>query len=486
MKYRIFILPLLLGSISASAYDLKIYYDRNGECDEICSIPYVGTGCCPDQSVVTEQDIALKFMDLAASHDEEFKGFKLPDETELMDAEGNLKLTGRQINAKGLDSSVTLRTTNTCAETSERNSNGICVNAQALENPENANVAYIDWTSVLNNTNGDSGYEIEPDQIKGDNGKSCYYDRDFDIVIHWCPKNYSAIDYSYGGAHIAYGNNSVDWSALPCNQSTETYHYHWNGGTSLGTYTKNGVTQTELVFPSANGWSPRGFYIVGYPEFKPNDSSFNNIPYYSLLKTIADNLVTEQSTTWGRARLGLPFNQASVTDRIILNNKVNGFGDANANWQIWTCRGDVQTVHMYAAWARDCAPGDGATCTRQIQRHGLSNPDKGDAMYYTSCTSGTLSGDGTYNPSCGECSATNLGQCSKKKCTFSNAHWCVVGGTEQCVAAGASAKNCCLDDFSGCDSKGCGLMGGTWDDTTSTCTGTDGDGDAGGESQEGA
>lgn len=468
------ILPCAAGAVT-------LYYTPGGECDGLYLNPAT-TGCPAESDRVTKLTIT------ASRADADFTGYTVGN-VEIIDSTGNVKSNAVETLAAAAASGNTVSKVTgnyECQTGSEENGNGVCVNALSLDTSTSENIAYVDWESVVNNTNLDSGYEIEPAQIKDDGGKGCYYDRDFDIVIHWCPKNYSAIDYSYGGAHIAYGNNSVDWSALPCNQSTETYHYHWNGGTSLGTYTKNGVTQTELVFPSANGWSPRGFYIVGYPEFKPNDSSFNNIPYYSLLKTIADNLVTEQSTTWGRARLGLPFNQASVTDRIILNNKVNGYGDANANWQIWTCRGDVQTVHMYAAWARDCAPGDGATCTRQIQRHGLSNPDKGDAMYYTSCTSGTLSGDGTYNPSCGECSATNLGQCSKKECTFSNAHWCVVGGTEQCVAAGASAKNCCLDDFSGCDSKGCDLMGGTWDDTTSTCTGTDGDGDAGGESQEGA
>ncbi|MBO4700589.1 MAG: hypothetical protein J5620_02445 [Alphaproteobacteria bacterium] len=467
-------MPSIAGAVT-------LYYTPGRECPGLY-LNSAEIGCPADSLRVTQLNVTSRA-------DADFTGYNVGN-VEIVDSTGNIKSNAVETlaAAAAAGNTVSKVTGNYECQTGAReNSNGVCVNALSLDTSTSENIAYIDWESLVNNTNLDSGYEIDPNQIKDDGGKGCYYDRDFDIVIHWCPKNYSAIDYSYGGAHIAYGNNPVDWSALPCNQSTETYHYHWNGGTSLGTYTKNGVTQTELVFPSALGWSPRGLYIVGYPEFKPNDSSFNNIPYYSLLKTIADNLVTEQSTTWGRARLGLPFNQANVTDRIILNNTVNGYGDANANWQIWTCRGDVQTVHMYAAWARDCAPGDSsATCTRQIQRHGLSNPDKGDTMYYTSCTSGTLSGDGTYNPSCGECSATNLGQCSKKDCVFSNAHWCVVGGTEQCVAQGASARSCCVDDFTGCDSKGCGLMGGTWDDTTLTCTGNDGDGDTGDESQEGA
>ena len=463
MKYRIFILPLLLGSVSASAYELEVYYDVNGNYDTFCSVPHHGNSDCP--SPITAEAIAEKFMDIANNRDEVFSGFTLPDGTVLMDSTGDLKLTGRQVNAKGLDSTVTLRTNNACQTGSRKNTKDVCVNSETLDNPENENVAYIDWTSVLNNTNGDSGYEINASQIKDNGGKDCYYDRDFDIVIHWCPKNYSAIDYSYGGAHIAYGNNPVDWSALPCNQSTETYHYHWNGGTSLGTYTKNNVTQTEIVFPSATGWSPRGLYIVGYPEFKPNDNSFNNIPYYSLLKTIADNFVTEQSTTWGRARLGLPFNQLGVTDRIILNNKVNGYGDANANWQIWTCNGDIETVHMYAAWARDCGPGSGATCSRQIYRHGLSNPDKGDVVYTTSCTSGqTPANNNAYNPSCGICSESNPTQCDQTQCNnLTNAHWCVVGGAGQCSSRNVT-RGCCVDDLSGCDSKGCNLMGGTWNE----------------------
>ena len=530
MKYRIFILPLLLGSISASAYDLKIYYDRNGECDEICSIPYVGTGCCPDQSVVTEQDIALKFMDLAASHDEEFKGFKLPDETELMDANGNLKLTGRQINAKGLDSSVTLRTTNTCAETSERNSNGICVNAQALENPEGENVAYIDWSALEPEftSNGVlvdfSGGEVLPDDVggndKGGGDKICRYYRKFKVRFNWCPQTYQTFTWRWANT----GTVPQGWTAdegpdlwptnSTCNTSSVVYDYEWKNPTSLtpgnATYKQNGATVTRIDVPSGfdSNWYLRGFYILGYPE-QPNGCSAgdhntlgNDLPsgciqYWGYRNTVAQNLVTSQNSSWGTARLGLKKGSTDMNYIPLDDTDLNNW--ANTRWAIWKCHDkslgeDYQAIKptdiidVYAGWARKCEPGDtSATCMLQIQRTGLNqNSNKGDAMYYTSCTSGTLSGDGTYHPSCGLCSEDNPTMCSEKECNgLTNAHWCVVSGTTQCSPRSVT-RACCVDVLDGCDSKGCALVGGTWEDDTSTCTVSDGDGDTGDESQEGA
>lgn len=471
MKYRIYILPLLLGPMSATAYELDLYYDLNGNYDTFCTTNYVGLGDCPNP--VDQTAVAEKLMALAEERDEVLGDIKLSDGTTLINSNGEFQLTGTQVNAKGLDQTTTLQTNNECKSGNTKNKNGVCVNASALENPEGENVAYIDWFALEPQFNSNGvlvdfgGGEVAPDDIGG-NDKACYYDRDFDIVIHWCPENYSAIDYSYGGAHIAYGNNPVDWSALPCNYNTETYHYHWNGGTSLGVYTQGGQTKTEIVFPTVPGWSPRGFYIVRYPEYKPNNSSFNNIPYYSTLKTVADNLVTEQTTTWGRARLGLPFNQTNVTDRIILNNKVNGYGDANANWQIWTCDGDITTVHMYAAWARDCDAKDGASCTLGIRRTGLYNSNnKGDAFYTTGCSGSNqtlVSGANTYHPVCSTNSASN--------CTSSQ-HFCYVGSAPQCVASGESSSACCNDNLGACNKESacCVVTGGTWNDTNSSCSG---------------
>ena len=447
----------------AGAGSITLYYTPGGECPGLYLNPSA-TGCPGDSDRVVKLNVAKRA-------DAVFAGFQV-DGVEIVDSAGNVKSNAAATLATA-DTSTKITGDYTCQTGTSKNTNGVCVNALSLQTSTNENVAYVDWASVVNNTNLDSGHEIEPNQIKDDGAKGCGYDRDFDIVIHWCPENYTGVNYSYGGAHIEYATNTVDWSSLPCDNATDTYHYHWNGGTSLGVYTKNGVTQTELVFPSATGWSPRGLYIVSYPEFKPKDSSFNNIPYYSVLKTVADNLVTEQTTTWGRARLGLPFNQTNITDRIILDNQVNGYGDANANWQIWTCDGDITTVHMYAAWARDCDPDSGATCTRQIQRNGLSNPDKGDTMYYTSCTTGTISGDGTYKPSCGTCSESNPGMCGKTDCNnLTNTRWCVVDATPQCITSLAVVKNlCCNDTPEKCDKEwACDEVGGTWNADDETCS----------------
>ena len=467
MKHRIFILPFLLGSFSATALEFDIFYDANGECDTFCDFGHNGSGCCPDGHILTKdyiEDKIQEFIKLSQARDEQFSGFTLSDGTEFIGSDGELKLTtGTAVNEKATASDSELHTTNTCTdgENMEKNPNGVCVPKSELNANTKGAVGYVDWDSVLSiyEQGAEYEYEIAASQVKDNTGKGeCGYDRDFDIVIHWCPENYTAVNYSHGGAHISYGANPVDWTGLPCESQQETWHYHWNGGNSLGVYTKNGVTQTEIVFPEATGWAPRGFYIIKYPE---HQNGGNEIPYYSVLRTVADNLVTEKTSTWGTARLGLPFNQPNITDRIILNNAVGGYGDANANWQIWTCDGDIETVHLYAGWARKCDAGEDASCEQVIHRHGLntSTYNKGDVEYRTGCdNASTPDNNGAYNPQC----IGTLGACTAQE----GMHWCRIDGDFQCIRTDNNPVGrdlCCNDSVTNCEKSDiCAAAGGTW------------------------
>lgn len=484
---KIAYLPIVLFPIAAGA-DVTVYFDKNNVCPDLCLQKPSNGQCCPTGSLVTG-------LRVGARADASFTEIKVGNTT-LFDTSGAIKSEGIEaLRVAATDG--TLDNGNTkitggyeCITGTTPNKNGVCVNSLSENEETHENVAYIDWESLtpIFDNNGVmvdfSGGEIEASEIKDNGSKDCYYDRDFDIVIHWCPKNYDkTINITYQGAHIQYDANQAVWPDLACERPDETYHYTWDGGTSLGVYTQNDVPKTEIVFPTVEGWSPRGFYIINYPEYREPDSNqnFNNIPYFSVLRTVADNLVTEQTTTWGRARLGLPFNQFNVTNRIILNNKVNGYGDANANWQIWTCDGNIETVHMYAAWARNCNPGDGATCNLTIKRNGLSNPDKGDAIYNTNCTNGaTLNNAGAYNASCdlGKCSENNLPGCtSLDDCTdITGAHWCFSGSTPSCMSSTSGRDMCCNDNLEACDKKtACADVGGTWDDENGTCATAGGD-----------
>lgn len=387
-----------------------LYYTPGGECPGLYLNPAT-TGCPGDSDRVVKLNVAKRA-------DATFSGYKIGD-VEIVDSAGNVK-------DNAVNTLVAARTAGTitdaakisgyeCVTGATKNKNDVCVNALSLNNITSENIAYIDWESLTPTFDNNgvmvdfAGGEIDPNEIKDNGTRLCGYDREFNIVIHWCPKNYKGINISYGGAHIEYDANPVDWGDLPCNQPDETYHYRWEGGTNMGEYTKDGYIKTEIEFPQATGWSPRGLYIVNYPEYSSNPS-FNNIPYFSVLKTVADNLVTEKTTTWGTARLGLPFNQASVTNKIILNNTVGGFPDANANWQIWTCNGDIETVHMYAAWARNPIQNPGvADATLTIKRNGLSNNNnKGDVFYSATCDNGNTPTDAnTYNPTCGTIKTIN-------------------------------------------------------------------------------
>ena len=435
MKDRIFILPLLLGSVSASAFDLHVYYDTNGNCDTFCSIKYQGSGCCPDQNVVTAEAIAEKFMDLAAARDEEFSGFKLDDGTEIMDAQGNLKLTGRQINALNLDSSVTLRTTNTCAGTSERNDHNACVNSDYI---------YVD----------DNGAVIDPEDVDFEKGgDGCVPIRDFQVRFHpvptktsnYCPMApYGYFDQHWCGLNMPTGSTtlgqfangtsitypfdpSVDSSytgttakALVCDTEDgcfTLYHCGDKGkhGNNIGWYDNpnclgNKITElNDKQLPTIDGYTLRGYYghTFNYADYQHMNG---NMP---TLRIIPD-LVAEKSTTYG----------ASYAKRLVKPADSFSMSLGTANLHVIKCPVQFQNnqipqntltgvvIDVFGAWARDCEPGEHGTCNLTVYTSQSGAYDAGDVKYESGCKPGYHLAEGsngtTYNPQCEADTATTI------------------------------------------------------------------------------
>lgn len=454
MKNKIFILPLLLGPMSAFGYDISVYYDSKGNCDTLCSVPYAGTGCCPDQSVVTEQMIAEKFKDLAMAHDEEFKGFKLPDETELMDAEGNLKLTGRQINAMGLDSSVTLRTTNTCT-TGSRNNNNACVSSAYV---------YVD----------DNGEVIAPEDVSFEKGAAeCAPIQDFQVRFHPVPtKNYNNCPnppYGYFGKQwcsfspqniTEFASNLISSDGtkvgvypfdpgaanqmglnnyLQCNTADGCFTLYHCGNSNK--HTPGWYTDANCSVPVGNpklpeiaGYSLRGYY--GYTfNYMANDHSLHMIT----------DLVTESNTT-----LGAPWANRLVTNGTSLNLGA-------ANLKVIKCavqfpdgkipENTLQNVviDVFGGWARDCANVTNGTCNRTIYTAQSGAYGVGDVSYTNGCDDGyhLSSTTSTYNPSCvpdstGQHITLRFKNLTSSTCDFSTGSqtWsCETGTTENMPAA---------------------------------------------------
>ncbi|MBO7656279.1 MAG: hypothetical protein J6S80_00950 [Alphaproteobacteria bacterium] len=567
MKYRIFILPLLLGSVSASAYELDVYYDLNGNYDTFCTFPYVGPGDCP--SPITGQEIAEKFMSLAESSDEVFSGFTLPDSngTVLMDSTGNLKLTGKQVNDMGLDSTVTLRTSNTCA--SSRNSNGVCVYGLDTATQD---YTYVDFA------NGDieNGYEMLPDDlVGGTKGESCMHS-EFNVRIHWCPPKYGAYTGNWGNGATGWNPpnspSGFDYPELwpsDCENGDTLYtdlHYKWvkrsNSSTTCGdssgcpgTKDSNGVcrcaayTQNNQIIDSLNvpsgkftDWTLRGFYLGASNLWEPpsgctsgtnqsyNDNCYN---YWGNRNYFAKWRVTTKNNTDGMARLGLPKN-STETGFIPLNDRdLNNW--ANTRWGVWDCsKTDEQvantTYHLYAGWARKCDPGEDGTCTLTIKRTGLHElNDKGDAFYQSGCKDGSLpqgNSGSSYKPICTTVpktisytydkyrttSGVNVTSCTGKpsadtcspgtNLTLADPTSLNCGGnyvfykwnTSGGMHDAGDSISCSYEELgSYTDANITGILcdcdnpsGSATDRCNAVCGGNDGDGDAGGESQEGA
>ena len=416
MKHsKVFVLFFISFVGPVYAANLTIYYDTSEKkCPDYCNFPHNGDGCCPAANVVTPEAIYEKFASVAAKRDEQFSGFKLPDNTEFMDKDGNIKMTGAQVASKGLaNTGITLRTVNTCT-TGEKNSKGVCYDSAGT---------YVD----LENGKFDDGFEVSGQSLdrkgksSGNGGKgTCEYDRDFDVVIHWAPRDYEDIvttpyDYVSGlGSEIHINQKPISWTGIPKKEPSVTYHYHWDGGLNPGKWTKNGTPVKQIQLPTVSGWTLRGLYVLNYPlsekASEPKASATDGekqawINYLSWVRTVADELVSEATNTYSTARIGFLPNQIDLGYIDVEDD--GAYGNSQTRWSIWTCE-PIDEIHMYAGWTRNCA---NDMCHLTIKRNGLNNNNnRGDVFYDVdgaTCLDGSIPKNrNTYKPSCENASET--------------------------------------------------------------------------------
>lgn len=371
---KIFILPLILASVSAGAVELSIYYDINPDtsCETFCSIPHKGEGCCPEANVITQEAIFEKFAASAEVRGETFSGFKLSDGSELMDSSGSLKLTGNQVAAKGsIASGATLRTTNKCAGTSKRNPNGVCTEPDG------------EYYDKGGNTVPSSGLTC----WRWENGKKvnyCYWR--VNVIFHDKPTS---------GADDITVNNGNEGLKLNCNGGSGCTK---DPSSSIPCVEYNGAgTCTHIRTPNATGYSFRGYYlgkIGGQVVSLPSD------------------IITGHSTTEGGAFSNFFPKNLNSSSTSILGHAIVVMSDTPV--PITNPGAAIETtapidVEVYGAWAHNCATDhllNPAGClmrlgqTYDTNSYGLG---KGDVRYDTQCRGGqhvTSSSSGTYNPQC--------------------------------------------------------------------------------------
>ncbi len=371
---KIFILPLILASVSAGAMELSIYYDTNPDtsCETFCSIPYQGEGCCPEANVITQEAIFEKFAASAEVRGETFSGFKLSDGSELMNSSGELKLTGAQVAAKGsIASGATLRTTNTCAGTSERNPNGVC-------------------------TEPDGEYYDKGGNTVPSSGLTC-----------WRWENGKKVNYCYWRVNVIFHDKPTSGAnGITVNNGNEGLKLNCNGGSGCVKDTSSGIpcveyngagTCTHIRTPNAPGYSFRGYYLGKI------DGQVVSLP---------SDIIAEHSTTEGGAFSNFFPKNLNSSSTSILGHAIVVMSDTPV--PITNPGAIIETtapidVEVYGGWARDCATDhllNPAGCLMRLGQTYNTNSyglGKGDVRYDTQCRGGqhvTSSSSGTYNPQC--------------------------------------------------------------------------------------
>lgn len=480
-------MPTLAGAVT-------LYYTPGGECTGLYLNP--ATTGCPGES-----DRVVK-LHVTKRADASFGGFKVGN-TEIVDSTGNVKSNAAATLAAA-GSAAEVAGDYTCQTGSRENRNGVCVAESALGTAGTENFTYIDWDSLtpVFNANGVpsdfSGGEIAADDV-GDNGKGgCQYYRKFKVQFHWCPETYQTFTWRWANTGSVPQGYTADegpdlWPTTGCVDGP-TYDYEWKNPTDLtpgnATYKDSGgniVNRLNVPSNFDSNWTLRGFYLLNYParpsgsDCQPGDHNVlgNNLPagciqYWGYRNTIANNLVTSNTNTWGRARLGLKKNSSGDLNYIPLNDVLENY--ANSRWQIWSCTEIKPTdvIHLYAGWARNpIVDTTNVGGEFKIYRTGLSNPDKGDAEYRYWCqeSGATLNNAGAYNASCdlGKCSLDNLSGCTTlEACTdISGAHWCFSGSTPSCMSSASGRSMCCNDNLDACTKDtACWAVGGTWNGTS--------------------
>jgi hypothetical protein len=412
-KISLYAVCIITGIASADAAT-TLYYETTGQCDGwYAQIPSSGCGTASDKMTSIP---VLDQSSRASGADKSFGGYSIGG-LKVVSESGALVATPTQVRNLATSEGKTVSELGTRGDYScnvglKANGNGACV-------AENGDATYVD----LENGEPETGYEIGGDDVggrggesggSGDGGKGCQYYRDFDVYIHWAPRDYEDIvttpyHYETGlGTSLNLQPRPIDWTGIPKNASVVKYHYHWDGGMAPGRWTQNGSTVTRINIPSHTGWTPRGLYILNYKktegatEPKSSATGWEKqewIQYLVGVRNAADNLVSNATSTYGTARIGFLPNQ---TDFSYFNVEDDGaWGNSYTRWSLWSCT-PITEVHMYAGWTKNCA---NSMCNLTVKANGLhQNNNRGDVFYDTGenrCTDGTMpANSNTYNPTC--------------------------------------------------------------------------------------
>ena len=412
-KISLYAVCIISGIASADAATM-LYYETEGKCDGwYAQIPSSGCGTASDKlTSIPVMDQSSR----ASGTDKSFGGYSIGD-LKVVNESGELVASPAQVRnlatSEGKSvSELGTRGDYSCNAGLTLNNNGQCYDANGA--------TYVD----LENGEPETGYEIGGEQVggrggetggNGDGGKGCQYYRDFDVYVHWAPRDYEEIvetPYYYEtglGTSLTLQPRAINWNGIPTEASVVKYHYHWDGGTTKGRWTRNGSLVERIDIPTADGWTARGLYILNYKMPEGTQAPGKNatgwekqewIQYLIGVRNAADNLVSNATSTYGTARIGFLPEQ---TDFTYFNVKDEGaWGNSYTRWSLWSCT-PITEVHMYAGWTKNCA---NEMCNVTIKANGLhQNNNRGDVFYDTGsnrCPDGSMpANSNTYNPTCG-------------------------------------------------------------------------------------
>ncbi len=391
-------LPIVLFPIAAGA-DVTVYFDENNVCDGLCLVKPADGQCCPSGSLVTG-------LRVGARADATLSEIRVGNTT-LFDTTGAIKsdgITALRTAAKNgtLDTDTKITGGYECNQgiygsnkNVQKNENGTCV----VENSdENSGVEYI---------RGDGTPESPSNVNCWRNGKNyCYWN--VKVVFHDKPS---------GIANFPTIRTGNDGLVLKCDSGAGC---RIGQGSAKNCCTPDTGTLTPDVAPTCNT-----AYVQNPPSGAQAACQSISTPYadgYTFrgyFLNNSDNIVVQQTDMTNSAfsnffPKNLNNRTISVTGHtvVIVNTKeVPIVCDGN-----WVNRPDGSqycdgkqtteeyTVDVYGGWARDCTPGDNATCDLQTGKNW--NPSnglkKGNARYNTGCADGYVisGGAGTYKPIC--------------------------------------------------------------------------------------
>lgn len=374
-----------------------LYYTPGGECPGLYLNPAT-TGCPGDSDRVVKLNVAKRA-------DATFSGYKIGD-VEIVDSAGNVK-------ENAVNTLVAARTAGTITDAAkisgyecnqgiygsnknvQKNENGTCV---VEDSDEDSGVEYI---------RGDGTPELPSNVNCWRNGKNyCYWN--VKVVFHDKPS---------GIANFPTIRTGNDGLVLKCDSGAGC---RIGQGSAKNCCTPDTGTLTPDVAPTCNT-----AYVQNPPSGAQAACQSISTPYadgYTFrgyFLNNSNNIVVQQTDMTNSAfsnffPKNLNNRTISVTGHTVVivdTKEVPIVCDGN-----WVSRPDGSqycdgkqttaeyTVDVYGGWARDCTPGDNATCDLQTGKNW--NPSnglkKGNARYNTGCADGYVisGGAGTYKPIC--------------------------------------------------------------------------------------